>query len=89
MPGYIQYSNSFVRSKVARILLLSFPAVLWLIACTCKAVSLLPAKFGDLNATRDTILVNNREFDTKIKREDLGQFVDEQGRKLTEVFGIR
>ncbi len=44
---------------------------------------------GDLNATRDTILVNNSEFDRKMKRQELNQFVDDKGRRLTEVFGIR
>ncbi len=44
---------------------------------------------GDLNATRDTIVVSDREFVEKVKHEELSRFVDEQGRKLTDVFAIR
>lgn len=44
---------------------------------------------GDLNEARDTIFVNGKEFDEKIGRGGLSQFLDERGRKLTEVFIIK
>jgi hypothetical protein len=43
---------------------------------------------GDLNASRDVILYN-RSNDTKITWEELDQFIDGNGRKLTEVYSIR
>ncbi len=44
---------------------------------------------GNLNEARTTIVVDDREFIERVRREDLPQFVDEQGRKLTEVFTIQ
>lgn len=44
---------------------------------------------GNLNEARNTIVVDDREFDEKIGREALSQFVDGQGRKLTDVFAIQ
>lgn len=44
---------------------------------------------GNLNEARTTIVVDDREFDEKIGREALSQFVDGQGRKLTDVFAIQ
>lgn len=44
---------------------------------------------GDLNVARDTIVVSDREFVERVKREELPQFVDGEGRKLTDVFAIR
>ncbi len=43
---------------------------------------------GDLNMERNTITVN---FDAgaKLNREELSQFIDEKGRKLTEAYSIR
>ena len=43
---------------------------------------------GDLNNSRDT-LDFNRSSDTKIKAEDLSQFIDDQGRIFSEVYFIR
>ncbi|MEP6794738.1 MAG: hypothetical protein ABJB16_10460 [Saprospiraceae bacterium] len=43
---------------------------------------------GDLNKTRDTIILDF-DTDTRIKREDLSQFVDAEGRRLTDVYGLK
>jgi hypothetical protein len=43
---------------------------------------------GDLDANREVIAFNNGS-DTKIKIEELNQFVDEQGRKFTEVYSVQ
>jgi hypothetical protein len=40
---------------------------------------------GDMNEDRTTVIYNNSS-DTKLPFEDLDQFVDEEGRKLTEVY---
>ena len=42
---------------------------------------------GDLNEDRTTIIYNNRP-DTKLSVEQLDQFVDEEGRRLTEVYKV-
>lgn len=44
---------------------------------------------GNLNEARTTIVVDDREFDEKIGREALSQFVDGQGRLLTDVYAIQ
>ena len=44
---------------------------------------------GNLNEARTTIVVDDREFDEKIGREALSQFVDGQGRKLTDIYAIQ
>jgi len=43
---------------------------------------------GDLNHTRDTILVDFG-IDTLLKQEELYEFLDSQGRKLSDVFVLR
>lgn len=43
---------------------------------------------GDLNNTRDTIIMD-LDTDTKINREDLSQFVNREGGKLTDVYGVK
>jgi len=43
---------------------------------------------GDLNDTRDTI-VFKRSTDTKINFEDLPLFMDDKGRKFTDVYHVR
>jgi len=43
---------------------------------------------GDLNTTRDT-LIYNRRSDTKLNIEDLPQFVDEKGRKFSDVYIVK
>ena len=44
---------------------------------------------GNLNEARTTIVVDDREFDEKIGRKALSQFVDGQGRKLTDIYAIQ
>jgi len=44
---------------------------------------------GDLNEARDTIVVSDREFVERVRREELSRFVDGEGRKLTDIFAIR
>ena len=43
---------------------------------------------GDLNTSRDT-LIYNRRSDTKLNIEDLSQFLDEKGRKFSDVYIIK
>ena len=43
---------------------------------------------GDLNETRDAIIFLERR-DNRLKREDLSSFIDNQGRKLTDLYEIR
>jgi hypothetical protein len=43
---------------------------------------------GDLNEARDAIVIAPA-FDGRIRREEFGEFVDEAGRRLTEVYAIR
>jgi hypothetical protein len=43
---------------------------------------------GELNEARDAIVIGS-SFDGRIRREEFDQFVDEQGRRLTDVFAIR
>lgn len=43
---------------------------------------------GDLNESRDAIILDF-DPDTRIHREDLSQFVDGEGRKLTDVYGVK
>ncbi|MFZ1676656.1 MAG: hypothetical protein WAT91_05255 [Saprospiraceae bacterium] len=43
---------------------------------------------GDLNKERNTIILDF-DPDTRIKREDLSQFVDGEGRRLTDVYGLK
>lgn len=43
---------------------------------------------GDLNANCDTIIVSS-QFRGEIKREEFSQFMNAQGRRLTDVFTIQ
>ncbi|MBC7948096.1 MAG: hypothetical protein H7Y42_09480 [Chitinophagaceae bacterium] len=43
---------------------------------------------GDLNETRDTLFYDDRP-DTRLGKEELGQFVDEKGQTFTDVFAVR
>jgi len=45
-------------------------------------------QLGDLNEARDT-LIYYESRDNRIRREELDQFVDEGGRKFTDVYGVR
>ena len=43
---------------------------------------------GDLNNSRDTLLYRERP-DTKIRRDELSQFTDAEGRKFTDVYAVK
>ncbi|MBK9983934.1 MAG: hypothetical protein IPP15_16470 [Saprospiraceae bacterium] len=43
---------------------------------------------GDLNQARDTIVIRF-DSDSKLKREDLSQFIDSDGKRLTDVYGLK
>ncbi len=43
---------------------------------------------GDLNEERNTITLDF-DSDTRIKREDLSQFINGEGKRLTDVYGLK
>ena len=43
---------------------------------------------GDLNETRDTLIYLERS-DNRLERQELNEFVDERGKRFTDVYGIR
>jgi len=43
---------------------------------------------GDLNQTRDTLLYEDRP-DTRLGKHELNEFIDERGKRFTDVYGVR